>query len=131
MSTRDTRTGAFEPLDAELLVLDRDLEQLFAEVEQILCEALARMPAAPRPLVPVPGCGHQLARCYRNTSSDCGAVAPALDGPPSVDLPPRRGTSRNRTAQPEESEVMPVTDSGNDRRGGDEVPTPTRRIRER
>lgn len=131
MTTRDTRTGAFEPLDAELLVLDRDLEQLFAEVEQILCEALARMPAAPRPLVPVPGLRAPARPLLSEYFQRLRGRRPRTGRATQRGPPPRRGTSRNRTAQPEESEVMPVTDSGNDRRGGDEVPTPTRRIRER
>ncbi|MFI6365079.1 hypothetical protein ACIBG0_20230 [Nocardia sp. NPDC050630] len=44
-----------EPLGPVLLDLDPDLEQLFAEVDQILREALARVPGTPRVPVPRPG----------------------------------------------------------------------------
>ncbi|WP_040689720.1 hypothetical protein [Nocardia vinacea] len=131
MITNTTRVGPFDTLDAQLLILDPDVESLFAEVEQILCEALARMPAAPRPLVPVPGLRAPARPLLSEYFQRLRGRRPRTGRATQRGPPPRRGTSRNRTAQPEESEVMPVTDSGNDRRGGDEVPTPTRRIRER
>ncbi|WP_405165504.1 hypothetical protein OG203_10580 [Nocardia sp. NBC_01499] len=41
MTAEPARIRSTVILDARLLVLDPDLEPLFAEVEQILCEALA------------------------------------------------------------------------------------------
>ncbi|WP_433715110.1 hypothetical protein ACQP2U_14465 [Nocardia sp. CA-084685] len=51
--TQSSPSGT-EPLGPVLLDLDPDLEQLFAEVDQILREALARVPGTPRVPVPVP-----------------------------------------------------------------------------
>ncbi|WP_157116948.1 hypothetical protein [Nocardia vaccinii] len=49
-------------LDARLLALDPDLEELFAEIDQILCEARDRwrspQPCEPHALRPRPGARH-------------------------------------------------------------------------
>jgi hypothetical protein len=55
MTSTATHSESLDTLDAALLSFDPDLEQLFAEVDAILCEARARMPAPPRTPVPVPG----------------------------------------------------------------------------
>ncbi|WP_378733891.1 hypothetical protein [Nocardia brasiliensis] len=55
MTGIDTRSGTLADLGDTLLVLDPDLEQLFAEVDTILCEAHARLAEPRRASVPVPG----------------------------------------------------------------------------
>ncbi|QBS41289.1 hypothetical protein [Nocardia sp. CS682] len=55
MTGIDTRPVSFDTVDGELLLLDPEVERLFAEVDTILCEARARMAAPPRVPVPVPG----------------------------------------------------------------------------
>ncbi|TQM32433.1 hypothetical protein [Nocardia bhagyanarayanae] len=41
--------GVYDPLDARLLLLDPDLEPLFAEVDEVLSEALAPKRVSGRP----------------------------------------------------------------------------------
>lgn len=55
MTTNTTGVGPFDTLDAQLLILDPDVESLFAEVEQILCEARTRLPVHPGAPMLVPG----------------------------------------------------------------------------
>lgn len=55
MTVNTTRTGSADVLDTRLLVLDPDFEPLFAEVDSILCEALAPRSRARCASVPVPG----------------------------------------------------------------------------
>ncbi|MFQ6396891.1 hypothetical protein ACLMAJ_25940 [Nocardia sp. KC 131] len=54
MTTNPTGVGPFDTLDAQLLTLDPDVESLFAEVEQILCEARRPLPVHPGAPMPVP-----------------------------------------------------------------------------
>ncbi|MFE3229466.1 hypothetical protein [Nocardia sp. NPDC059228] len=70
--TMSAATGAgLDRLDARLLALDPDLEDLFAEVEDILCAA-----AVPR--VPRPGPGPSPARRPRSRRSGRRPGPPAL-----------------------------------------------------
>ncbi|MFE9323350.1 hypothetical protein ACIHDR_40285 [Nocardia sp. NPDC052278] len=55
MTYTNSSLSGTEPLDAVLLDLDPDLEQLFGEVEQVLRDALARAPSTPPVPVPKPG----------------------------------------------------------------------------
>ncbi|MFB8280417.1 hypothetical protein [Nocardia colli] len=55
MTVNTARTGSADVLDARLLVLDPDVEPLFAEVDKILCEALTPRPRARCAPIPVPG----------------------------------------------------------------------------
>ncbi|MFX0574487.1 hypothetical protein [Nocardia nepalensis] len=55
MTTNTTGVGPFDTLDAQLLILDPDVEPLFAEVEQILCEARTPLLVRPGTPTPVPG----------------------------------------------------------------------------
>ncbi|MGW3541992.1 hypothetical protein ACWDNI_15805 [Nocardia niigatensis] len=85
--TAPTSTSATEAswLDARLLALDPDLEELFAEVEEAL---RAAAPGAPRPgLHPAPrsrrswrGRAGRLARLHGRSP---GPIPPAPRGPPS------------------------------------------------
>lgn len=55
MTVHTTRTESTDTLDARLLLLDPDFEPLFAEVDEILCEALAPRPRSRCTPVPSPG----------------------------------------------------------------------------
>ncbi|MET8775386.1 hypothetical protein ABZV58_10215 [Nocardia sp. NPDC004654] len=96
--------GVREPLDTRLSVLDPDLEPLFAEVDDILREALA-----PRPVPVLPKLRTRAPR--RPTDLDRDRRAPRLTGraPPrmrATQRGPPRPTRPIRFISNSESEVM-------------------------
>ncbi|MFI9401312.1 hypothetical protein [Nocardia sp. NPDC052316] len=85
MTGIDTRPVSFDTLDDELLLLDPDIEQLFAEVDTILCEARARRAVPPRVPVPVPGLWPRVRRlCFVHP-------APLRGRPPGTGRATQRG----------------------------------------
>lgn len=101
--------GVYDRLDGRLLVLDPDVEPLFAEVDDILSEALAREPVSGWP---------KLRTRALRPSADGGRdrPTPRLTGrvPPNVRAtqrgPPHLGRHRSAPQHPrDESEVMTQT----------------------
>ncbi|MET7767189.1 hypothetical protein [Nocardia sp. NPDC005366] len=105
MTINDTRAGSFDTLDTELLVLDPDLEVLFAEVELALRRA--RLSAPPRaPVTASRARAHPALREYfqRLRGRRPSAWRATQRGPPP------RWRQPICTARPQKSEVMPVSE---------------------
>ncbi|WP_327120662.1 hypothetical protein OHB12_16990 [Nocardia sp. NBC_01730] len=104
-----TEAGELSGLDARLLVLDADLEELFAEIDQVLREARDRWrsppPRGPRAPWPRPGARRPGGRTARLHGRRPGVGPARQRGPP----PALRASVRYPMTS--ESEVMPVEDN--------------------
>ncbi|WP_157186720.1 hypothetical protein [Nocardia jiangxiensis] len=97
-ATGRARTEATEELtrlDARLLMPDPDLEELFAEIEEALCQARDRwrfpLPREPRMPWPRPGPGSRRWRAARLHARPPAAGPGRQRGPPGVRGRPRCG----------------------------------------